>query len=75
VPLLPGGDFIGEGDGIWHAPVQALAAEHAQLDFRNVEPAAVLGGVVQLQLLGQAFGLGRWEGVVEGAGRVGVEVV
>src|SRR5688572_17462697 len=43
--------------------------------FGHVQPAAVLGGVVQLELGGQALGLGRWEGLVQGGRGVGVEVV
>ena len=32
-------------------------------------------GVMDLQLVGQPLGLGRWEGLVEGGRRVGAEVV
>ncbi len=35
----------------------------------------MLGGVVDLQLVGQAFGLGGREGVVERSRRVGIELI
>jgi hypothetical protein len=38
-------------------------------------PAAVLGGVVQLQPIGQPPGLGRWERRIQRRRGVGVEVV
>jgi len=40
-----------------------------------LQPAAVPGGVVQLQPIGQPLGLGRWERRIQRRGRVGVEVV
>jgi hypothetical protein len=42
-----------------------LSAEYAQLDLRHVVPAAVLGRVVDLQLLCEPLGLGRIECLVE----------
>ena len=57
------------------AAVEALAAQHADLDLDHVEPAGVLGGVVELQAAQQAVGLGRREGFVERAGGVGRQVV
>src|SRR5262245_50927589 len=64
-PLLPGGYFGVEGGLVREAPVEALAAEDAQFDLGDVEPAAVLGGVVDLQPLRQPLRLGGWEGLVQ----------
>ena len=49
--------------------------QHAELDFRHVQPTPVLGGVVELQALGNPSGLGRWERLVQRRRAVGVEIV
>jgi hypothetical protein len=46
-----------------------LSAEHAKLDLCHVKPGAVLGRVVDLQLLGKPPGLLRLESFVEGGRR------
>ena len=58
--LLLGGD----------APVEALAAQDRKLDFDHVEPAGVLGGVVEFQASQNASGFGGRECLVEGGGGV-----
>jgi hypothetical protein len=50
---------------IWDAPIQALAAQHADLDLDHVEPAGVLWGVVEFDFLEDAVRFGRCEGFVE----------
>jgi hypothetical protein len=55
--------------------IQVLAAQHAGLDLDHVEPTGVLGGVVELQAKQDAPGFGRRKSLVEGASRVGREVV
>jgi hypothetical protein len=52
-----------------------LAAESAQFDLGDVQPAAVLGSVVDFQALGQAAGLSRRKRFVERGQVLGVEVV
>jgi hypothetical protein len=47
-PLL---DFSRERLFLSDAPVQALATQDAQLDFRHIQPTAMLGRVVKLQSL------------------------
>lgn len=47
--LLPGGDFADETVGVVDSAVQALAAEHADLDLDHVEPTGMLGSVVELE--------------------------
>ena len=54
---------------------QAGAGQHAELDFRHVQPTAVLGRVVELQPLGNPPGLWRWKGLVQRRRAVGVQVV
>lgn len=56
--LLDGGNVVG----------QTLPRQHAQFDLGNVEPAGMLGGVMDLQTLGQSFGLLRRGDLVERAG-------
>ena len=72
---FPGGDFGDEALGVVDPAVQALAAQHADLDFDHVEPAGVLGGVVELEAAQDAASFGGREGLVEGAGRVGRQIV
>jgi hypothetical protein len=57
------------------ASVEALAAQHADLDLDHVEPAGVFGGVVELQPAQQPSGFRGWERLVEGAGGMGREVI
>ena len=71
----PGRDFRRQCGLGRDAPVQALPAQNAELDLGEAEPSAVLGRGVNLQLLSQPPGLGGFEGVVERAGFVRVEVV
>src|ERR1700722_19232059 len=45
--LLPGGDFGDEQRALGQASVKALAIKDADLDFRHIQPAGVLWGVVE----------------------------
>lgn len=45
--------------------VQALALHDTELYFRDVEPTAVLGVVMDIEPVGQSPGLGGFEGGVE----------
>ena len=69
---LPGCDLTFEDFRVGDPAVQALPAQGAQLDLGDVEPRAMLGRVVDLQLVGQALGLGRLEGLVEAGRAMGV---
>jgi hypothetical protein len=64
---LPGGDFALEFVCIIDSTVEALAAQHADLNFHHVQPAGVLGGVVELEAAQDASGFSRRESVIEGA--------
>src|SRR6266487_924689 len=72
---LPRCDLPLQGRPVGQPPVQALLRQHAQLDLGHVQPAPVLGRVVQLQPIGQPLRLGRLERLIQRRGRVGVEVV
>ena len=52
-----------------------MLTEDAEFDFGNIEPAAVLGRVMEFEALCQTAGFLRGERLVEGGGCVGVEVV
>src|SRR5260370_719956 len=56
--LFPCGDRAGEVVGIVDPAVQALAAQHADLDFDHIEPTGVLGSVVEFQALQNSPGFG-----------------
>src|SRR5574341_1186719 len=71
----PGGDFCRQRRGLGNPPPQALLAEHAQFDFRHVQPTAIAGRVMDLQAAGQPMGLGRRKSFVERGQMVGVEII
>ena len=73
--LLPSGDFADEVFGVVDSAIQTLTAEHADLDLDHVEPAGMLGGVMELQASQNSPGFGGRECLIEGAGRVGRQVV
>src|SRR6266511_747439 len=51
---LPGHDLPLQRQPISHPPIQALLRQHAQLDLGHVQPAAMLGCVVDLEPVGGA---------------------
>jgi hypothetical protein len=62
---LPRRDLPLQRCPVGQAAVQALLGQHGKLDLGHVQPAAVLGGVVQLQPVGQPLGLRRRERLVQ----------
>jgi hypothetical protein len=54
-PVVLGSDPGPQRVAVRHPPVEALATEDAQLVLGDVHPTAVLGGVVDLPLVGQPF--------------------
>src|SRR5580704_10364245 len=67
VPLfLPCGDFADEAVGVVDSAIQALATEHTDLNLNHVEPAGMLGGVVELQAAQNSPGFGGRECLIEG---------
>ena len=55
--------------------IQALSAQDADLDLDHVEPACVLGRVVEFEPAQHAPGFGGRERLIEGAGRVGRQII
>src|ERR1700720_4988075 len=72
---LPSGDFTAEALWVVDSAIEALAAQHADLDLDHVEPTGVLGGVVELQAAQNAPGFCGRKRLVEGAARVGRQVI
>ena len=63
--FAPRVDLAGERGGVGDASVEALAGEHGQLGLGQIEPAAVLGGVVPFEPFDDPAGLGRLEGFIQ----------
>jgi hypothetical protein len=63
--VLPGGDFLDEGLFVGDLAVEALGRQDAKFGFGQIEPTAVLWGVVPFEALDQAPGFGRGKGFVE----------
>ena len=64
-----------QGGLVWDAPVETLAGQHGQFALGDVEPTAVLGRVVPLDLGGDAPGFGRLETLVQAGWAMRVQVV
>ena len=60
-------NFADEAFRVVDSAVQALTAQDADLDLDHVEPAGMLGGVVELKAAQNAPGLGGRKGLIEGA--------
>src|SRR3954451_8328337 len=71
----PGVDLGDELVAFADPPIQALAAQHADLDLNHVEPTGVLRCVVELQPSQEAVSLLRRKGLVQRASGVGREIV
>src|SRR4051794_11477237 len=65
--LLPSGNFMFQGVTICDAAVDALGAQDADLDLDHVEPARVLGRMVEFDTPQDAMGVLCRESVVERA--------
>ena len=72
---FPGGDFLAQGVDRRNAAIQTLASEHGQLALGHIEPTAMLGGVVQLELASDPPGFVRGQNPVQGGGGMGIEVI
>ena len=73
--LLPRIDFGLQKVAAANAPIQALPAQHADLNFRHVQPARVLGRVVELHATQQLRRRTLSEYIVEALSEVGVQIV
>jgi hypothetical protein len=73
--LLPSSDFGGERRAGWQASIKTLAIEDTDLDFRHVEPAGVVRGVVEDDASEQMSGRVDAEHVLESHPKMSIEVV
>ena len=62
--FLPSADLARDRAQVRHASIQALSREGPDLDLGHVQPAGVLGRVMELESLKDAMRLGRGEGLV-----------
>jgi hypothetical protein len=72
---LPGCDFRFKLLPCCDASIKALAAQHADLDLDHVEPAGVLGHIVEFQPAQHPSGFAGRKGLVERAGVMCGQVV
>jgi hypothetical protein len=73
--LLPGGDFLLQGGFVGDTPIQALAVEHTQFDFGDVQPRAMWRGEVEAQAVHEAICLDFAKVFDQGMIVMGVEVI
>ena len=59
---------VAQGVDVGNAAIQTLAGEDGEFAFGHIEPTAMLGGVVKLQLARDPAGFVRREGLVQGGG-------
>lgn len=71
----PGGDFLLQSFAVSNATVETLTTKDTKLDFSHVQPTAVLGGVMQLQLARDPMRFFRRECFIQGSQAVRVEIV
>src|SRR5512132_213859 len=74
-PLFPLCGFIYERFQIWDPPIQALQGKGTELDLGDIEPTAMLGGIVDLQTRGEPSGLLWRECLIERANPMRIEVI
>src|SRR5665213_483008 len=72
---FPCGDLLGQSLLVGDAAIEALPRQGREFDLRDVEPTAMLGGVVDLQLVRDPFRFGGLERFVQRGGGVGIEIV
>src|SRR5260370_24095236 len=72
---LQSGKVLSQDLHALHPARQAPSCENGDLDFGHVEPAAMFGGVMELDALQDASCFGRLKGFIEGSGRMGIEIV
>jgi len=72
---FPGADLRYEMLVAGDAPIEALAAQHTDFDFDHVQPAGVLGDIMELEPAQHPPCFTRGKGVVERARRVRRQIV
>ena len=73
--VFPCVHFVGEDLLVGDAAIQTLRRENAEFGFGQVEPTAVLRGVMPFEPLDEPAGLGRGKGLIERGWLVDVEII
>src|SRR3984957_12961245 len=73
--LHPGGDFRDQFLAAADSPVHTLTAKNADLELAHIQPARVLGRVMDLQPLQYAMGFWRWKRLIQRAWAMGGQIV
>ena len=63
--LFPGSDFRYESVFVGKTAIETWGGDNAKFGLGHVEPAAVFGGVVKLETLGEPPGFGGREGFIQ----------
>src|SRR5262245_15750061 len=74
-PLFPLLGFLYKRLHVWDPTIQALHGQDTELNLSDIEPTAVLRGVMDLQTRGQPARLLWREGLIERANPMGIEVI
>jgi hypothetical protein len=72
---FPGGDHAADSLLVSEASVHTLGRPHGELDFRPIEPTAMLGCVVEIQRPQDATGFGRRKGRLQGRRGMRIQVI
>jgi hypothetical protein len=72
---LPGADLVAQSVMVRYAPLQALASERSDLDFGDIQPASMLGRVVEDDPAQQLARCRHSQNVLEAATKVGIQVI
>ena len=72
---LPRGDVASHGYQIGNSSIQTLPIQGAKLDFRHIEPTAMLRRIMDFEAFCQPPGFLRGKHLVEGSNAMGVQVV
>ena len=73
--LLPGINFGLQKFSTGNASIQALAGEDANFDLGHIQPARMLGCVMELHAAQEFLGSARSQHIVEALSEVGIEIV
>ena len=73
--FFPGGDLCDQLLAVTDLPIEALTTQDANLDFHHVEPACVLGRVMEFQAAQHTVSLGRRKSFIESTGSVSGQII
>jgi len=73
--VLPGVDLGNDGVAVRQTPIQALAIQDANFNFRHIEPTGVFRGVVKYDTAQEDFRFFDAEHVLETLAEMGIEII